>query len=411
MGATDLSVLPQRQVVFPETVFQGTTTTETPLVVQGLVGQASSLFRIFDSDGVELAAVGASGLIRTNRGFQQYGVSPSTPGLVLRGAVSQTANLTEWQNSAGTAMAYMTNAGGLVTEAVAIFKTTPGVKGLTVRAAAAQTANLTEWQTSDGTIISRVNNHGNLIINRLSVRESDLNSVFTVANSGEPSTPAVRIIAAPAQTASFIEFLNSAATAISWVNSSGRYMSYYHDGWDAFTNGGIEVTSSTQSGGRASTTYHIPSATAQQLGCDVNGLRTFSQGGVSATTGFAAFRASSFTQASSREDKLEIQTFSVEGPPSELRGSTTRGSVLERAKRLRPVSYKRPVDARMDGKEYQPVLHSFIAEETAEVMPEITAFDVEGNPMGIDIAALGTVTFSLVQNLLKRIEDLEARLA
>jgi hypothetical protein len=38
----------------------------------------------------------------------------SVKGLVIKGAASQSANLQEWQNSAGTAVAYVTPAGGLV---------------------------------------------------------------------------------------------------------------------------------------------------------------------------------------------------------------------------------------------------------------------------------------------------------
>ena len=38
----------------------------------------------------------------------------SVKGLVIKGASSQSANLQEWQNSSGTAVAYVTPAGGLV---------------------------------------------------------------------------------------------------------------------------------------------------------------------------------------------------------------------------------------------------------------------------------------------------------
>jgi len=115
-------------------------------------------------------------------------------GLIVKGVASQTANLQEWQNSAGTVLSSIDSLGGalfqrstnsttafrvLQADATSVFNvdttngrvgigtaspgaklqidTTAAVIGTIIKGAVSQTANLTEWQNSAGTILSATN--------------------------------------------------------------------------------------------------------------------------------------------------------------------------------------------------------------------------------------------------------------
>jgi len=113
-------------------------------------------------------------------------------GVVVQGVASQTANLQEWQNSAGTVLTSVRSDGrlwaGTTTEGFATLQAktytagalaasfegiTSGTSavvyiksigaaesGLLVRGAASQTANLQEWQNNAGTVLSKVDSNG-----------------------------------------------------------------------------------------------------------------------------------------------------------------------------------------------------------------------------------------------------------
>lgn len=92
-------------------------------------------------------------------------------GFVVRGAAGQTANLAEFQNNAGTATAYFGPSGRLslstggsfaenLNSRFAIETAAVGEKGLVVRGAAAQTANLSEFQNSAGSVLAGVTSDG-----------------------------------------------------------------------------------------------------------------------------------------------------------------------------------------------------------------------------------------------------------
>jgi hypothetical protein len=90
----------------------------------------------------------------------------SNKGILVRGAASQSANLQEWQNSAGTQLTVIDNAGFLKVGAtatggqVAITATAAGNRPLVLKGATSQTANLTEWQNSGGTVLASVDSGG-----------------------------------------------------------------------------------------------------------------------------------------------------------------------------------------------------------------------------------------------------------
>jgi hypothetical protein len=115
--------------------------------------------------------------------------SASNAGIVIRGAASQTANLQEWQNSAGSILAQITSAGDLVGNSLfavrtryilsvantgayldsnsvgnslVVFQRVATAVNLIVKGAASQTADLQQWQDSAGTVLASVTSGGNI---------------------------------------------------------------------------------------------------------------------------------------------------------------------------------------------------------------------------------------------------------
>ena len=111
--------------------------------------------------------------------------SAATKGLIIKGSASQSAQLQDWQNSAGTSLANIDSAGNLtvplvstpVTYSSTVYagQSWSGGTGLlnvspfsagqvpsVVRGAASQSANLQEWQNSAGSIIAKIDASGNL---------------------------------------------------------------------------------------------------------------------------------------------------------------------------------------------------------------------------------------------------------
>jgi hypothetical protein len=81
--------------------------------------------------------------------------------VVAKGIAAQTANLQEWQNSAGTVLASVNSAGGISAIRADVFGSNAGAVQMRVRGASAQTANLQEWQNSSGTVLAKVDASGN----------------------------------------------------------------------------------------------------------------------------------------------------------------------------------------------------------------------------------------------------------
>jgi hypothetical protein len=96
---------------------------QTGAVIRGAAGQTANLQEWQDSSGGVKVSVNSGGVLVTNVGTyftgngssasQSVSGSASTVGAVVRGAAGQTANLQEWQNSAGTAVAKVDATGTL----------------------------------------------------------------------------------------------------------------------------------------------------------------------------------------------------------------------------------------------------------------------------------------------------------
>ncbi|MBP7807441.1 hypothetical protein KA047_03015, partial [Candidatus Saccharibacteria bacterium] len=95
----------------------------------------------------------------------------------IRAQAAQSANLFEWQDSAGTVKTAIAADGDIVsTEQISIGNLTPlssvrlsvytntDVKGLVIRGSGSQTANLQEWQTSAGTVLTSIGSTGNVTV-------------------------------------------------------------------------------------------------------------------------------------------------------------------------------------------------------------------------------------------------------
>lgn len=179
------------------TFINRTTVSNVPLMIKGMAGQTGNLTQWIDSNSNALASVTASGnfygaavgdknasgpylalnangMVATNR------TTVSNVPLAVKGMASQTGNLTEWQDSAGTMMArvassgYISSIAGMATPTVAentstgpylslaanwmgvINRSTTSNVVFIVKGMASQTGNLQEWQNSAGTVLTRI---------------------------------------------------------------------------------------------------------------------------------------------------------------------------------------------------------------------------------------------------------------
>jgi len=128
----------------------------------------------------------ATGQVRvgTTAGIAQLGVisaGASTIGAVVRGAASQSANALEIQTSDGVSNTSMTVYGGITSRLSGSY---PGVWsvgtgtastiGLVVRGSASQSADLQQWQNSAGTVLARVTASGEIVVPSNAIRGNEL---------------------------------------------------------------------------------------------------------------------------------------------------------------------------------------------------------------------------------------------
>lgn len=169
MGGTDLSVLPQRQVVFPETVFRSATASDVPLRVQGIVSQTGNLQEWRNASGTVLASIEADGDF-VARQLVAFGAVATNIPLFVQGSASQSADLASFRNSSGTVLTHINNGGNVKVGPgghpggtwLSVSNGGPGDIAFAIRGAASQTANLQEWQNNAGTILGRMDPSGNL---------------------------------------------------------------------------------------------------------------------------------------------------------------------------------------------------------------------------------------------------------
>lgn len=92
--------------------------------------------------------------------------SAATPGLIVKAASSQTADLQQWQNSNGTVLSTITSVGNVVVRgstalgALTVYSPSTASNGIIVRGIASQTGDLQQWQDNSGTVLQAVASDG-----------------------------------------------------------------------------------------------------------------------------------------------------------------------------------------------------------------------------------------------------------
>jgi hypothetical protein len=170
---------------------------------------------------------------------QQVSVlSAASKGLIVKGATSQSANLQEWQDSTGTVQSFINStgrrfyttqsitagSGSAVYGTLSVVNTAASVIGIVVRGAASQTANLQEWQDSAGAIKAYVNQQGVLGAN-VGTYFVNTGSYTSQIISGSTTTVPLLVKATASQTASLQQWQDSAGTIQSEIRNSGQYRS------------------------------------------------------------------------------------------------------------------------------------------------------------------------------------------
>ena len=175
--------------------------------------QAESL--IFATNGSDRVNINSSGNVLIS------GFGSSTPGLTVKGAVSQTSSLQQWQNSAGTSVAYIDAGGGLTASYLSINGYVSGTRasiipnnssevGLIVKGVASQANDLQQWQDSTGLTRSRIDQYGGLVTSIYLSTTPDWNGGTPLYVSGLSG-----------QTGDLTQWKDSSGNVLTKVNASG----------------------------------------------------------------------------------------------------------------------------------------------------------------------------------------------
>jgi hypothetical protein len=254
------------------------------MTVQGALGQSADLMQWKDSTGLVKAYVANGGELYANSGLltsatghigtyiasAKFTVNNNIAGnigQIIRGATSQTANLTEWQESGGQVRAYVMP-GGFFRVRTSDTSSASIVAGpastsqvpLIVEGLASQTGDLQQWRNSAGSsvalmtaggrfatsIISNVANTGTYI-------DTGANAINMIQRSA--STVAVVVRGAGSQTADLQQWQDSGATTLAKVGSGGDLQLFGSTSNQltinsASTNGVVMAYTSTATNGR-----------------------------------------------------------------------------------------------------------------------------------------------------------------
>ena len=196
-------------------------------IVQGASGQSADLMRWQNNSGTVLSKVTSGGNIETvgsgtyiratddggiigwsssfmtrssttglitftlqnfsGAGFQINSGNAASKPFIIRGAASQTANLQEWQDSAGTVLASTDSSGRFRIQTTSGYAASLSINtgandqaGIVVRAfSASQTNALQTWQDSTGATLVQIASNGTLIVPR--IQASDFLTAIVIA--------------------------------------------------------------------------------------------------------------------------------------------------------------------------------------------------------------------------------------
>lgn len=193
----------------------------------------------FSSSYTSVANIVYNGFSMPSAVFSVVNGNAAVTSVIIRAASSQTANLQEWQNSGGTALAKISAYGDLIIPDARMalgsssllantfmFANTPyaSYTPIVVRGAASQTADLQQWQNSGGSVLSRVASNGVIKANVGLVAENSIYGNYTAlqVNSYVASGAGLIIAGASGQTANLQEWQNSSGTVLAKVDASGN---------------------------------------------------------------------------------------------------------------------------------------------------------------------------------------------
>lgn len=218
-GAVTLSTA---QTITGAKTMQPTAAGTTPLIVKGAAGQTANLQSWQSSTGALLLRVSSAGFVYlandssdnsflNSTGTNQNRFTSTAVGnvpLAVRALASQTGDLQQWQNSAGTSMTKMTAAGLLVFDGSSfagsdgslnsfvlrqgtspnnrLRATTATHVPLLIQGAASQTGALQQWQDSAATVIASVGPAGQ--IGALSAHDADRGIILNATHPGTSVT-------------------------------------------------------------------------------------------------------------------------------------------------------------------------------------------------------------------------------
>lgn len=181
-------------------------------------------------------AIGSPATIFNSAFLSVSSVFTTNPAIVVRAVASQTADLQQWQDSAGTALTSITSAGYLNFGSGNLFRIqysgntvmewqpaqgsrffSYGASNIpmSVRGAASQTGDLTQWLDSGNTVRAQVSSAGAFTL----TPSSGIAMTLTTASS---STVGFRINGSASQSARLLEVYDSTPTRIASIDQSGN---------------------------------------------------------------------------------------------------------------------------------------------------------------------------------------------
>ena len=195
---------------------------------------------------VEGGALKFRGSGGTTAQFEAYAATDKP--IVIKGASSQSANLQEWQNSSGTALAYISSDGTIHGGGSFLVDGTYGItniraatlggslnvgtgyalqQGIIVRGAASQSANLQEWQNSSGTVLASISAAGNLTVQDLTVNGTTTTINSTTLTVDDKNIELASVTSPTDTTADGAGITIKGATdkTFNWVQSTGAFTS------------------------------------------------------------------------------------------------------------------------------------------------------------------------------------------
>ena len=213
-------------------------TTEKGIVVRGQASQTANLLELQTSDGTLQTAFSSIGYLQLGAGTNpggQLGIplgAAANRGIVIRGAASQTADLQQWQNSAGgtaSSVDAFGNAGFGGTAASSSFglrvatNANPAVIGIAVVGAASQSADLQQWRNSAGGTVAKVTSAGDASFGAVALGNGTIYGSSSWLNIGLTNATQIGAIVkgAASQSANLQQWQNSAGGTVAKVDSVG----------------------------------------------------------------------------------------------------------------------------------------------------------------------------------------------